>query len=270
MKLVSSRDNPDYRHLQRLARSGAARRSAGLILLDGTHLLQAYVDAFRSQPQLVVVRASCAGDADVCRWTGGTQKSLVLADRLFDALSPVDTPTGLLAVVPVPRLARVSVNGFTVFADGVQDPGNLGAILRSAAAAGGKKAVLSPDCADPWSPKCLRGGMGAQFLLQVDDHQDLPAAIGQFTGAVLAADATAKLSLFEARFEQPTAFVVGSEGRGIRPDVLARCTERVRIPMARGVESLNVAAAAALLFYEWRRRQPPQDIRKGPQQGDGG
>jgi RNA methyltransferase, TrmH family len=256
MKKISSRDNPDYRRLLSLARSGQARREAGRILLDGAHLIDAYVKAFGAASLSLVVRASNCESDQVTAWVDGGRAFLVLADGLFNEVSPVDTPTGILAVAPLPASRSVARQpSFTVFVDGVQDPGNLGAILRSAAAAGAARAVLSTTCADPWSPKCLRGGMGAQFLIDVDDRADLVGAIRAFPGQVLAADATADQSLFESVFDDPVGFVVGAEGLGVSASVLAVCTSRVRIPMAEGVESLNAAAAATLLFYEWRRRK---------------
>ena len=126
--------------------------------------------------------------------------------------------------------------------------------MRSAAAAGAQAVALSAQCADPWSPRCLRGGMGAHFLLSIADHQNLPAAIRRFPGRVLGASAQAEVNLFKVDLTGPVAFAVGAEGKGITPEVLAVCAGLVRIPMAPGVESLNAAAAATLLFYEWRRR----------------
>jgi TrmH family RNA methyltransferase len=253
MKKITSRDNPDFRQLLRLARSGKARRAAGQILLDGTHLIDAYVAAFGAAGITLVARASALDSVETRRWTLAGEPALVLADGLFNDLSPVETPTGVLALAPIPRQPGQAGAGFTVFLDGVQDPGNLGAILRSAAAAGAACAVLSPQCADPWSPKCLRGGMGAQFVLAVQDHQDLIASIRAFPGRVLAADSQAATALFEVDLSGTVGFVVGAEGLGISEPVLAVCTGRVRIPMARGIESLNASAAATLLFYEWRR-----------------
>jgi TrmH family RNA methyltransferase len=256
MKKISSRDNPDYRRLLSLARSGRARREAGRILLDGEHLIEAYAQAHGAGSMSLVVRASNAENPLAQAWAGEGRPCLVLADGLFNEISPVDTPTGVLAIAPLPVRRRGRESGFTVFVDGVQDPGNLGAILRSAAAAGAHGAVLSRTCADPWSPKCLRGGMGAQFLIGVEDHADLVAAIRAFPGQCVAADARADQSLFDSVLSDPVGFVIGAEGPGLSADVLAACTARVRIPMAAGVESLNAAAAATLLFYEWRRRRP--------------
>lgn len=256
MKKITSRENPQYRHLLALARSGKARREHRQILLDGPRLVEAYAAAYGPGAITLVVRASSV--PEFTARLSAARDYCVVADGLFNALTPVDAPVGVLAVAPLPTPPARDGTGLVAFLDGIQDPGNLGAILRSAAAAGASHAVLSADCADPWSPKCLRGGMGAQFALSLQDHRDLPTEVRSFCGAVLAADPRAAQSLFEAEIgPDPIAVVVGGEGKGVSPEVLALCTQRLQIPMAPGIESLNAGVAAALLFYEWRRRRRP-------------
>jgi RNA methyltransferase, TrmH family len=255
MKKITSRDNPDYRRLLRLASSGRTRRSLGQILLDGEHLVDAYAQAYGIASLALVIRASSFESAEVQRRLSNAGASLILADGLFNELSPVDSPAGILAAARMPPDRQPSASGFTVLIDGVQDPGNLGAILRSAAAAGAGSVLLSPQCADVWSPKCLRGGMGAQFVLAMQEQQNLVATAERLSGRMVAADPRAMTSLFEADLADPVAFVVGGEGRGVSPELLALSAQRVRIPMEAGIESLNAGAAATLLFYEWRRRK---------------
>jgi TrmH family RNA methyltransferase len=256
VKRVASRDNPQFRRLQLLARSSRERRARGELLLDGAHLIEAYAAAYGAGRLQVVLRASGPD------WAGarsrGRSEPIVLADALFDEIAPVETPTGVLAIAPIPTPAKPGMRpaACSAFLDGVQDPGNLGAILRSAAAAGLGDAYLSAGCTDPWSPKALRGGMGAQFRLAIHDRADLPACARAFNGRLLAADSAGGRSLFEADLSGRVGFILGAEGLGISPPMLALASERVRIPMAEGVESLNVAAAATLLFYEWRRCTP--------------
>ena len=257
MKSVTSRENPDYRRLLRLAQSGSERRASGLIVLDGPHLVQAYVAAFGREGVELFVRESAADRPEIrilCEAGGGT---ICLSDRLFDSASPVETPTGILAVAAVPR-GRPMVfagNALLVLIDGVQDPGNLGSILRSAAAAGASAAWVSEGSADPWSPKCLRGGMGAQFHLPVRDRLDLRTAVQEVACRVLAADGSSGDSLYDTDLSGPVAIVIGAEGRGVSADLAGLARARVRIPMQTGLESLNAAAAAAVLFFEWRRRR---------------
>ena len=258
MKRVSSRDNPQYRRLWQLAHSSKVRREQHQTLLDGVHLVQAYAAAFGLDNTQLVLRASAVDHPEIGALVAqqGAREPLVLADGLFDAVSPVETPVGVIAAISIPTAipARPDLGGFSVFLDGVQDPGNLGSILRSAAAAGAKDVFLSAGSADPWSPKCLRGGMGAHFQLAIMERVDLADAAGKYAGRLVAADGSAGQSLYDADLSGPVAFILGAEGQGISTALERLAGLRVRIPMAAGVESLNVAAAAAVLFYEWRRR----------------
>ena len=258
MRRLQSRTNPQFKQIARLAISARERRSTGRILLDGVHLIDAYLDALGARDVSLILREDALEAHDAVRLLGRTRQeaALILSERLFDALSPVDTPTGIMALAPMPAASRhPSHDGFCVLLDGVQDPGNLGAILRSAAAAGCSEAFLSPQCADPWSPRCLRGGMGAQFRIIVHERQELDHVAAVFPGRVIAAAASGETELYSLRFEGRCAFVIGGEGRGVSPRLLEQAAATVRIPMAAGIESLNAAAAATLLFYEWARQR---------------
>jgi len=258
VKRITSRDNPQYLDLRRVGRSTKARREQGRTLLDGVHLIQAYAAAFGIDGVQLILRNAAVDHPEIASLTAlpGAASPLVLADSLFDALSPVESPVGVMAAVPIrPGIARASAQtGFSVFVDGVQDPGNLGSILRSAAAAGAKEVLLSAQCADAWSPKTLRGGMGAQFQLVVYEEVDLGQAAESFAGKLIATDAGARQSLYEVDLSSAVGFVLGSEGAGVSSNLRDRADLRVRIPMEEGIDSLNVAAAATVLFFEWRRR----------------
>jgi TrmH family RNA methyltransferase len=228
------------------------------MLLDGVHLIDAYIAAFGTGGLQLFVRASSVGRDEVAKRLRLVHAPVVLSDALFGEISPVETPTGLLAVAPIPQprvVAEARSDRFSVFLDGLQDPGNLGAVVRSAAAAGGQIAFLSAQCADPWSPRCLRAGMGGHFHLALHDRVDLCEAARSFRGRLIAADSRGERSLFEANLGGTVGFIIGGEGAGISPALLELAAERVRIPMATGIESLNAAAAATLMFYEWRRHR---------------
>ncbi len=258
MKHITSRDNPDYRRLLRLTQDPAERRQTGLAVLDGIHLAQGYLAAFGSEGMELFVGESAVANPEIQSLIGKCRgRTTLLSDRLLDAAASVESPTGLLGVVPVatPQSDSLSDDGLLVLVDGIQDPGNLGSILRSAAAAGASAAWLSEGSADPWSPKSLRGGMGAQFRLPIRSRMDLPAAVHELRHRVLAADSGAGESIYEADLSGPVAIVIGTEGRGISAGLLALARARLRIPMEPGLESLNAAAAAAVVFFEWRRRR---------------
>ena len=254
MKQITSRDNPLFKSIVRLGRSSRARREEGRIVLDGVHLVQSYLEQFGAQGVELVIKHSAAAHPEIAAMH--TEASVVtFSDALFDQAAPVKSPVGVLARAPIPHVtSRPRGQGFQVLLDGVQDPGNLGAILRSAAAAGGTLAHLSGTCADAWSPKALRGGMGAQFVLEIREHQDLPV-MAETLGVPLAVCAPgAGLSVFDSDLRGSIAFAIGGEGRGISPELAARTDRKVRIPMQPGIESLNAGAAAAICFFEWARQ----------------
>lgn len=258
MKHITSRDNPFYKRLVRLSRaSRAERRAEGTVVLEGVHLVRAYLDRFGSEGVELVVKESAQAHPEIARLA--TQAPTTsMADGIFDIAAPVQSPVGVMAFAPIPKPSGARwKDGFQVFLDGVQDPGNLGSILRSAAAAGASVAHVSPQCADPWSPKSLRGGMGAQFVLPIDEQADLGSAAQEAGLRLVACTASGEASLFDADLRGAIGFVIGSEGTGITPRLAAQAQQRVRIPMFNGVESLNAAAAAAVCFYEWLRQQGP-------------
>jgi TrmH family RNA methyltransferase len=254
MKQITSRDNAVYKSIRRLVRSARGRREEGRIVLDGVHLVQAYLERFGAEGVELVIRESAAQLSEVKALAERTT-SATMSDALFDQVAPVQSPLGILALAPLPQvIAPGDGQGFQVLLDGLQDPGNIGAILRSAAAAGARMAHLSADCADPWSPKCLRGGMGAQFLLALQEHHSLAVAAGSLGVRLIACTADAPMSLFDADLRGDVGFIIGGEGAGVSPELLAQAHQKIRVPMRAGIESLNAGAAAAVCFYEWVRQ----------------
>lgn len=258
MKSLTSRDNAHFKALRRLVHHGRQRRQSGLAVLDGLHLLESYRQHF-SLPNEVIVSESGSRRPEIAAWLATVDNGLritSLSDGLFNELAVVDTPSGIMAVIPQlspPPLDRVADS---LLLDGVQDPGNLGSMLRSAAAAGFRQVLLSGDCAQLWSPKTLRAAMGAHFVLAIHENIDLPAFMTGYRGQLLATTSTATQNLYTADLGGPLAWIFGSEGQGIRLPVLAASTQQIHIPMPGAMESLNVAAAAAICLFEtYRQRQ---------------
>lgn len=246
MKHIASRDNPTYRQLHGLARDARERRRQGRTLLDGEHLLESALQAGLAPVMLVFAQDQGATAAWQARLEG--VPAISLAASLFKALSPVETPSGLLAVVDIPR-DRPGNEGFLLLLEDIQDPGNLGAILRVAAAAGGHRVCLSRGCAEAWSPKCLRGGQGAQFQLAIEEGVDLVGAAQAFGGPVYAGLPGAGPSLFDLNLKGRVGFAFGNEGAGLSRALQSAC-QPFSIPMPGRVESLNVATAAAVCLFE--------------------
>jgi TrmH family RNA methyltransferase len=229
----------------KLQRDSRLRRSERRVVVEGPHLIAAAVRA-GLQPMAFFATEDALAKPEIARLLGRAQPVFVSAG-VFASIVDAETPQGIAAEIEIPRLDRL---GTTVFLEGVQDPGNVGAIVRSAAAFGAGTIVLDRQCADPWAPKVLRAGMGGHFALGIRQADDLAAAIRGFQGQVLCGTVRGGVSLRDVVFAGETAWIFGREGAGVSPDLEALATTRVSIPMAQGTESLNVAAAAAICLYE--------------------
>ncbi len=257
MKIIQSRDNPFFKELSRLTGSARQRGKAGQTLLDGAHLLAAYLDAGK-QPRHILVNASSTHDVEIAALLERAAGVPVtqLDDRLFEELSELKTPTGILAVIDLPQPAgTIADSRFALLLEDIQDPGNLGSMLRSAAAAGCDAVFLSTGCADAWSPKVLRAAMGGHFALDIHERQDLPMMAKSFRGALLAASLQATHSLYDCDLCGKVAFLVGNEGAGLSGGLLDLATRTIAIPMPGRVESLNAAAATAICLFEAVRQR---------------
>jgi TrmH family RNA methyltransferase len=253
---ITSRVNPLFRRLRQLAESARTRRAEQLTLLNGVHLIEAYLEA-GGQPATLVFAASCpvalrASLAGRCP----NARLVDLTDKLFADLSPVAAPVGVLAEAAWLDPHSTSRNPLALLLEDIQDPVNLGSLLRSAAAAGASLAVLSLSCADPWSPKALRGGQGAQFVLPMQQRTDLLDWMLRHPALpVVALSLHESIPLYQLDLRGPVGILVGNEGAGLSPPVLDAAVHRVKIPMPGRAESLNVAAAAAVALFEVVRQR---------------
>ncbi len=260
MKHIQSRDNPFFKELAKLSGSARQRGKAGQALLDGAHLLAAYLDAGK-RPQNILLNEAALHDAEITALLERATDVPVtqLDDKLFAELSELKTPTGILALIDLPRPAgTIADSRLALLLEDIQDPGNLGSMLRSAAAAGCDAVFLSAGCADAWSPKALRAAMGGHFALDIHERQDLSGVARAFCGTLLAASLQARCSLYDCDLRGKVAFLVGNEGAGLSDGLLNFATQTIAIPMRGKVESLNAAAAAAICLFEAvrQRRQP--------------
>jgi len=255
VKRIASAGNPQYKALLKLAQNARERKRQDKTLLDGVHLVRAYRD-HRGRPELVAVSDSGLENPEIQKLLQLLKplEPIVLGDGLFKRLSTVETPTGIIAVIPKPKPGASKLNATCVLLEDIQDAGNLGSILRSVVAAGVKEVFLSKNSVDAWSPRVLRAGMGAHFLLNIHEDSDLIAVARKFEGKTLAATQKASKSLFGADLRGAVAFVFGNEGGGLSEDLTKTANQAVAIPMAKGTESLNVAASAAVCLFEWVRQ----------------
>lgn len=255
MSVLRSRDNSRVRRWTSLVRDAATRRRERRAVAEGPHLVAAALERGRRLEALVVSESGLSRP-EIARLVdkAGTAP-VVLADRLFRATFDVDSPQGVAAEISTDTAAAATRKGDLVFLEAVQDPGNVGAIIRSAAAFGAASVVVDPKCADPWSPKALRGGMGGHFGLEIRQCRALEEELRAFPGGIVAAVSAGGASLDRAELEEPVGWLFGSEGAGLSPAVVALAAQRVTIPIAASSESLNVAAAAAICLYEAASRR---------------
>ncbi|HQW20994.1 MAG TPA: RNA methyltransferase [Rhodocyclaceae bacterium] len=254
MKQIVSRDNPGYKALKALAADSREQRRQGRAMIEGAHIIAAYRDKLGMPVRLIVsehgvaqaeIQALCSSLPDV--------ETLLLRDSLFNTLSGLATPPGILAEICIPEISG-GIVGSCVLLDALQDAGNVGSILRSAAAAGITDVFLGSGCAGAWTPRVLRAAQGAHFDLHIREQTDLAGVMAVFAGLKVAATAHDAASLYDTDLRGEVAWLFGSEGRGISPLLESAADRRVSIPMAAGSESLNVAAAAAVCFFEKLRQ----------------
>ncbi|MEQ1518752.1 MAG: RNA methyltransferase [Usitatibacteraceae bacterium] len=261
LKAIRSRDNTFVKQLVALAHSSRERKKAQLSVLDGIHLIRAYVDA-AFQPVAIAVSESAEHRPEVLALLSrcATAKQYLLADTLMTAASALDSPAFMMAIVPTPVADGIPEDADVVLAlEDVQDPGNVGSMLRSAAAAGVRHVALSKTTAFAWSPKVLRAAQGAHFSLNIEEGIDLLDFAKRYRGQSLAlvAQADSAKPLFAIDLCKPTLFLIGNEGAGLSNALVDAATHRVTIPMPGKIESLNAAAAGAICLFEFVRQRFP-------------
>ena len=254
MSFIASRDNPRVRRWRALTRDARERRTQQRAMIEGENLISAFLQSGGAVENLVLSETGSSRAALVALAERSGKPPTVLADAVFRSITDTEAPTGIAAEIALPgSTVDPKTSAGCVFLEGVQDPGNVGAILRSAAAFGIGDAVLGAGCAEVWSPKVLRAAMGAHFSMRIVEHADLPAQIDRFGGKVICTVPRGGKPLAEADLSGRLAWLFGAEGQGVSEALAARATLKVSIPMKGGSESLNVAAAAAICFYEANR-----------------
>jgi len=255
VRRIGSRDNAEFKALRALADDPREVRRQGRTLADGPHLVALCLR--HASPSRVLVAEGARESPEVAQLLAAAAdiERIELTDTLFRAISPVASPTGIAAVFVPPLAAEGIPGGDAVLLDAVQDPGNVGAILRSAAAAGVGNVVLGRGCAGAWTPRVLRAAQGAHFHLRIREQVDLGEWLAVAPVAVVATLPRAARTLFDLDLRPPTWWLFGNEGAGVAPELAAHARTSVSIPLAAESESLNVAAAAAVCLFEMRRQR---------------
>ncbi len=256
MSLISSPQNERVKRVRQLQRQAKARRKQRRLVLEGLRLVE---DALRAGvlPDYVLFTAdtgdALAGVLDALDASGVPHQPVTAA--VMREMADTETPQGIVGVFPWPDLPVPSHPDLIVVADGWRDPGNLGTMIRTAAAAGIDAIMLTPGTVDPFNPKTLRAGMGGHFRVPVV-RMDWPELIDTFPRmALVIADASGVLAYDEMDWTPPSLIVVGGEAHGLSEAVRNLPHITVAIPMASRTESLNAAMTAGILMYEAQRQR---------------
>lgn len=265
--LISSKDNPQVKALKRLIHQ--PKRTDTLMAVEGVHACQLLLkhqsaEAGASSIARVWVGSSALDNTEVQQLLRVVSVQgapvIELANAVFRDISSLEQGVSLIFEVSRPQqfaLPTEAVTGNVMLLDGIQDPGNMGSIIRSCAAAGLSEIWLSEHCVNPYSAKVLRAGVGAHFGLTIRERIDLRAAVAQLKQAhihVCATSSHTTQSIYAHNLNRPIAWLMGNEGAGLSEVLLVQADARVTIPMALG-ESLNVAAATAVCLFEMVRQQ---------------
>ncbi len=263
MKHISSRDNPAYKRVLRLASGKRDSADDGgqhghHAVLEGIHLCESWLQHVGG-PELALFdseRVEHNDEVAALARAVDTRSCLSCESRLMKALSQVEHGQGVCFVVTVPAPSLPAhIDHNCIWLDRIQDPGNVGTLLRTAAAAGIQHAYLSNGCASAWSPKVLRSAQGAHFVMSIYEHVDLQHIHGRLAVPLIATALDNAVSLYQTPLPPAAAWLLGNEGQGVDPALLTLANQRVFIPQAENVESLNVAVAAGICLFEQRRRQ---------------
>ena len=263
--LITSKDNAQVKALKRLLQQ--AKRSDALMAVEGVHAAQLLLKhslAHDAWIEKVWVGQSALEDPEIDELlqtvVARNIKVLELDDAIFREVSSLEQGVSIIFEVQRPHVNDLAGWNSTVnvmMLDGIQDPGNMGSILRSCAAAGVREVWLNAACVNPYAPKVLRAGVGAHFGLTIRENMDLLDALAQLKKAqvtICATSSYAEQSIYQTELKAPIAWLMGNEGAGVQADLLQQADVLLTIPMVLG-ESLNVAAATAICLFEMLRQQ---------------
>ena len=256
---ISSRANPLLARLRKLAAEPGAYRKLGLMLIEGEHLCAAWLARGRGPVLHAVVSEAALQQPGLQRLLAAAGDVAVVPAAVLAGIGTLESPAAIAFVVAAPETQALRAGVPTLVLDRLQDPGNAGALIRSAAAFGFAQVVALAGTVALWSPKVVRAGMGAHFALHVVETVT-PATLDELQLPLLGTSSHAAERLDTVRLPWPCAWLLGHEGQGLAPALAERCALQLRIPQPGGEESLNVAAAGAVCLYESARQRGAADL----------
>lgn len=257
---IISDSNVRFKRWKKVLESPRVMRKEGITLAEGAHLVQVLLQRRWPVNAVLLSERGINEEAQglLNQFEGSNVPVFVLSASLYDMLSPVEHGAGIMCEIALPNNPQAPQEPVdALYLDGVQDPGNIGTLIRTAVAAGIKHIAASPTSTHFFSPKALRAGMGAHFGAALYEKIE-PSQLKQlFGGRILAADARGGSDIYQSSdwSNQKTCWMMGAEGPGLSQAALQAADERLYIPIESDCESLNVAAAAAICLFEQRRRR---------------
>tara|TARA_B100000035_G_scaffold167929_1_gene143336 strand:+ start:32912 stop:33694 length:783 start_codon:yes stop_codon:yes gene_type:complete len=253
-KIINSTENSFFKNLKKIYSNKAHRAHLKTTILDGPHLIQAFMDSGGEIISLVVDESIKSCEINLIIKKNSNRNIVTLNHELFTKISGLNSVTGLMAMIDIPINKKYHrEKGFHLLLNDIQDPGNLGAILRNNAASGNSLVFLSKGCCDLWAPKTIRGSQGAQFFLKCFENHNLEELIESFNFPTYSLSVDGE-SILNHKFERDVAVILGNEGRGVDVSIEQKANKKISIPMAKHIESLNVASAASIVMYEYARQ----------------
>jgi TrmH family RNA methyltransferase len=258
--MITSIHNPSIQTVRKLLAQSKTRREQGEFVIEGVRLSEEALHAgWTARLVLFTDKLDARGQAVLDGFNARGVPGEQVSYAVMHTISHTETPQGILAVLAIKPKALPPLPHFLLILDGIRDPGNLGTILRTAAAAGVQGVLLAPGCADAWSPKVVRAGMGAHFRFPIESlgWQELERTLTQSGSSlhIFLADSSAGIAYTQADFRPPLALIVGGEATGAGSESLSMAEAKVHIPMPGGSESLNAAVAASILLFEVQRQR---------------
>lgn len=257
--IITSLHNDKLKHIRALQSAGKIRRAEKQIVLDGVRLIADALDSGLQPAFALYSEEATTVDKPAAQLLERLQAQGVdcteLSPELMAQISETQTPQGILAVVPIPDLVPPKSLTLLLILDGIADPGNMGTILRTAAASGVEGVLLAPGCVDAYNAKVLRGGMGAHFRVAIRKlgWSDILEKYGALP--MYLADAHAETAYTSVDWKQPAALIIGGEAYGANEQAQHAAAQQIAIPMSNAAELLNAAVAASVILFEARRQR---------------
>lgn len=252
---IGSKDNPLVKRIVRLANESKFRHSEEQAVIYGEHLLQEAIK-YGLVEQVLIFEDAVEKYQDLINSLTNPQAIKLVSIEIMRKLNILDSLSDIVAVIKIkPTAAEPSLTQDSLVLENIQDPGNLGTILRAAYASGITQIILSPKSVDAYNPKVLRASQGIQFGLQIYAGVELAQWLVKYSGQVLAMVPQANLNLYQQDLILTTALVLGNEGSGLSRELLAQIKTQISIPMLGGAESLNLAMAATIGLFEMSRQR---------------